>query len=83
MGKMPLMLTSVALAAVSGCAYPIRRQMPPPVPVTHEDVARLTHAGIGDGVIAELVEARGLSSTLSAENRVEFSRSENPPAVAG
>lgn len=75
MGKMPLMLTIVALAAVSGCAYPIRRQMPPPVPMTHEDVARLSRAGIGEGVIAELVEARGLSSTLSAENIIDLKQS--------
>lgn len=76
MGKSPLILTGVALAAISGCTYPIRQQMPPPTPMTHEDVVRLSRAGISEDVITESVEVRGLGETLSsAENVIDLKQS--------
>lgn len=66
---MPLVAWAGAtLLFVAGCAYPAPRVFAVHPPVDIDDVVKLSHAGVRDEVIVELVDSRGLGATLSVED---------------
>src|SRR5262249_38826250 len=75
-------LLCLLLIAAAGCTYPypVRKTIISEPPVSREELERLSHAGVSEPVMIELIEKRG-SVSLTPDDLVALKNAGAPDAV--